>query len=280
MTEKTAEDRRSRNIGDPVVDFNRCSLDELDATPVLTREIKEKIIHLRGVHRVGIRDWHAVKDIKGLGDKMLEQLMLFCKDPYTTPLGDQENEEPAKAKPPSPAKTTDVCDLVDSDSSPPLVSDTDSAETRQVELVDALNVVAPKPKPVTNKPHNVGVVLVADRTVMDLKIKDKANKWNETFLAAGKKEKPGLSMFDSGCFRCIGGHATHEEWERYLAMYGLKPIIVDRVEEFVFGNCETELSDKAFMYPVFNKGKIIDVIDIARIKPECPSSISKKLMKI
>ena len=33
------------------------------------------------------------------------------------------------------------------------------------------------------------------------------------------------------------------------------------------------------MYPVFHKGKIIDVIDIARIPPECPCLTSKKQMK-
>ena len=66
---------------------------------------------------------------------------------------------------------------------------------------------------------------------------------------------------------------------KFLAMYGLKPIIVDKCEEFVFGNCETELLDEAFMYPVFFDGKIVDVIDIARISPECPPLVSKKLMK-
>ena len=86
-------------------------------------------------------------------------------------------------------------------------------------------------------------------------------------------------MFDSGCFRNIHGCATQEEWTAYLARYGLRPIVVDRVEEFIFGNCESELSDKAYLYPVFHKGQIIDVIDIARIKPECPSLTSKKQMK-
>ena len=33
------------------------------------------------------------------------------------------------------------------------------------------------------------------------------------------------------------------------------------------------------MYPVFKNGKIVDVYDAARIKPECPSLTSKRQMK-
>ena len=47
----------------------------------------------------------------------------------------------------------------------------------------------------------------------------------------------------------------------------------------MFGNCNTEFSDKSFMYPVFRDGKLIDVVDLARISPECPPLISKGVMK-
>ena len=196
-------------------------------------------------------------------------------------------DQPQISKPPSPAKAeskteeeAEVKEKVSSGSEPNLTDPDDSDDEVQKanrQKIQELKVQLKKAKQKKKKP--IGVVLVKDRTVMDIKLEDKTNKWNETFLAAGKKEKPGLSMFDSGCFRCIAGLATHEDWVKLLALYGLKPIIVDRVEESVFGNCETELSDKAFMYPAFHNGKIIDVRDIARIKPECPSLISKKLVK-
>ena len=86
-------------------------------------------------------------------------------------------------------------------------------------------------------------------------------------------------MLDSGCFRCVAGKRTHAKMRDYLRRYGLKPLEINRVEEFVFGNCDTELSDKNFMYPVFLNGVLCDVIDFARITPECPPLVSKGKMK-
>ena len=86
-------------------------------------------------------------------------------------------------------------------------------------------------------------------------------------------------MLDSGCFRCVAGKRTHAKMKAYLKQYGLKPLDVNRVEEFVFGNCNTELSDKNFMYPVFLHGVLCDVVDFARINPECPPLLSKGKMK-
>ena len=89
------------------------------------------------------------------------------------------------------------------------------------------------------------------------------NKWHEVFLAAGSDDKPGQVMLDSGCFRCVAGRRTHARMRDYLRQYGLKPLEANRVEEFVFGNCDTELSDKNFMYPVFLNGVLCDVVDFA-----------------
>ena len=86
-------------------------------------------------------------------------------------------------------------------------------------------------------------------------------------------------MLDSGCFRCIAGKRTHAKMKAHLKQYGLKPLEMNKVEEFVFGNCKTELSDKNFMYPVFFQGILCDVVDFARINPECPPLLSKGKMK-
>ena len=86
-------------------------------------------------------------------------------------------------------------------------------------------------------------------------------------------------MGDSGCFRCVAGGPAHEALRLFLIPYGLKPLAKSKVEEFIFGNCNNELSDKNFMYPVFCKGTFCDVIDFARIKPHCPLLVSKGRMK-
>ena len=108
---------------------------------------------------------------------------------------------------------------------------------------------------------------------------EQQTKWHECLLAAGCEKKPGLTMLDSGCFRSLAGKPTHSSMQEYLKQFGLQPLWVPKVEEFVFGNCNTEFSDKSFMYPVFRDGKLIDVVDLARIKPECPPLISKGVMK-
>ena len=77
-------------------------------------------------------------------------------------------------------------------------------------------------------------------------------------------------MVDSGCFRSIGGAHVHELLRDYLARFQLKPLQMPKQEEFVLGNCDTELSDSCFLYPVFFGGQHCDYLDIARIRPECP----------
>ena len=67
----------------------------------------------------------------------------------------------------------------------------------------------------------------------------------------------------------------HKVLCEFLAKYGLKPLEKHSREEFVFGNCDTEISDKCFLYPVFFGGHHCDYLDIARITPECPALIPK-----
>ena len=67
----------------------------------------------------------------------------------------------------------------------------------------------------------------------------------------------------------------HKRMCEYLAKYKLRPLVASKVEEFVFGNCNTELSDKNFLHPVFFNGTCCTAVDISRIKPECPPLLSK-----
>ena len=61
------------------------------------------------------------------------------------------------------------------------------------------------------------------------------DKWSETFIAVGSESQPGLVMGDSGCFRCVGGRPSLHKMILYLKQYRLKPLAINRVEEFVFG---------------------------------------------
>ena len=95
-------------------------------------------MHLRNVHAVGIRSWKDVKEVEGLGPAMLKQLMIFCKDPYLTPL---KSDQPPIAQPPTPVKeelkSEDEADpsknLASSDSEPGhgLTDDSDSEDEVQ-----------------------------------------------------------------------------------------------------------------------------------------------------
>ena len=84
---------------------------------------------------------------------------------------------------------------------------------------------------------------------------------------------------DSGCNRCVAGKEVHKKWHKYLANVGLKPIKLEKQEEFIFGNGQIEMSDCAFSYPIFLGGEFKGSIDIARINADCPALFSKKMMR-
>ena len=93
-----------------------------------------------------------------------------------------------------------------------------------------------------------------------------------------EKFKAGEMYQDSGCNRCIAGEQIHERWQKYLLQYGIRPIRVEKQEEFVFGNNEVEMSTCAWTYPVFLEGRAVGVIDIASVKVPCPALWSKRMM--
>ena len=128
---------------------------------------------------------------------MLKQLMIFCTDPYLTPL---KSDQPPIARPPTPVKEESKSEeeadpsknLASSDSEPEhgLTDDSDSDDEVQKlrrqkkrELKIAKQHERQKRSQQKAQPRKkpIGVVLVKDRTVMDIKLEEKANKWHETF---------------------------------------------------------------------------------------------------
>ena len=93
------------------------------------------------------------------------------------------------------------------------------------------------------------------------------------------KATAGDMYQDSGCNRCVGGHEVHETWQKYLATKGLKPVMIPKQEEFLFGNNQTEMSDCAFEYPVFFDNELCGSLDMARIGVRCPALYSNGMMK-
>ena len=101
-----------------------------------------------------------------------------------------------------------------------------------------------------------------------------------TVLWASASDKQAGDLYqDTGCNRCVGGPTFHKHMQVYLAMRGLKVLRVDKREEFVFGNTDSEMSYCAFTYPCFLGGEFVASVDIARIPPDCPGLYSNRMMK-
>ena len=72
---------------------------------------------------------------------------------------------------------------------------------------------------------------------------------------------PGELYQDSGCARSCGGPEVHAKMHAFLKPYGIIPIQINKQEEFIFGNNQVEMSDCAFIYPVYLDGKLVHVLD-------------------
>ena len=98
-------------------------------------------------------------------------------------------------------------------------------------------------------------------------------------LLAKKARLPGQMWFDTGCRRCVSGPEDHKKLQAALAKVGLKPMIIYKQEEFIFGDAKTATSDCAFVYPTFQNGKFSGVLDIARVPVPCPALFSLEAAK-
>ena len=86
-------------------------------------------------------------------------------------------------------------------------------------------------------------------------------------------------MGDSGCERGVSGPDGHRTLTNELAKFGLKPIKVDKKEEFQFGDGNMVTSDCAFLYPCFLKGNFVGHMSLARVSVPCPPLFSKNMLK-
>ena len=91
--------------------------------------------------------------------------------------------------------------------------------------------------------------------------------------------RSGEMMADSGCERGVCGPKGHQEMREFLRKIGLKPVKVDKQEEFQFGDGEVVMSDCAFLYPCFLQNKYVGYVRIARVSVPCPPLFSKEMLK-
>ena len=99
-------------------------------------------------------------------------------------------------------------------------------------------------------------------------------------LITKKSRAPGQLWFDTGCRRCVAGPEDHLKIRAELAKIGLKPMVINKQEEFIFGDAKTATSDLAFVYPSFQNGKFSGVMDMARVPVPCPGLFSLDLAKL
>jgi hypothetical protein len=90
-------------------------------------------------------------------------------------------------------------------------------------------------------------------------------------------KKPGNLWFDTGCKRCVSGPDDHEKMTAHLAKYGLKPIRIDKQEDFIFGDGKTDTSKCAWSYPSFLDGRFVGAVDMAECTVPCPPLFSLKM---
>ena len=207
-------------------------MDELRRIPKLTTDMQKDLIKLRHVHPQGIRDWMEVRKVRGVGPNVMVQILIFCKDPATTPLPAVQPDDSGLY----PGDTLELPEM-------PAEGSSSGTDPELPGLVFSSSSNASTSGSSTS--HPTGVILHTVAVTPG----QQTNKWHEVFLAAGSDEKPGQVMLDSGCFRCVAGKRTHTKMRDYLRQYGLNPLEINRVEEFVFGNCDTELSDKKLYVP-------------------------------
>ena len=232
--------------------------------------------------------------------------MIFCKDPVVTPLMDpyiaaQATLEPLPVPKPRPPAPKPPVQEGSQQAEPqpgirlegsPLEQDADfPAEAYQTPATTVEQLPQPKgtPKPEGPTPvfyvgqltNAIPVFMIANsdgRKVM-VTLTRTPSHLNQCFLAGGLAEKPGRLMMDSGCFRELAGDEHHEALKLYLRRFGLRPLEINKCEEFIFANTDTEFSHKCCLYPVIMGKKFCDVIDIAAIKSNCPPLLSKTTME-
>ena len=138
------------------------------------------------------------------------------------------------------------------------------------------DVTPPVPR-VVPPPVKPTPVLPTDETKILRRYKVKVKR-HEILVCRGPK-KAGRLWFDTGCRRCVSGPQDHEKMTKALALVGLKPLKVEKREQFIFGDAKTAESDCAFAYPAFQNNLFAGLIDIARVPVPCPGLFSLKMAK-
>ena len=84
-------------------------------------------------------------------------------------------------------------------------------------------------------------------------------------------------ILDTGCRRNVAGSAWHADMRAYLKTVGLRPLRIDKQEDFVFGSDRVDTSICCWLYPVGIHGHT-GVLNIAEIDSNCPGLLSADTM--
>ena len=180
--------RQGLGVSGPTIDLNRCTLTELKRIPSLSQEMGKQIIHLRQSKAQGFSSWREIRDIKGIGEGLFSQIVIFCMDPSTIPLP-VEVLTPEAIEEPAPAAASG------SETLPNLIAESTSNPQTYNSGPEVSTDSDREPRVAVNL---TGVILAMEATPGE-----QSQRWNETFLAAESDLKPGFFMLDSGCFRSI-----------------------------------------------------------------------------
>ena len=67
--------------------------------------------------------------------------------------------------------------------------------------------------------------------------------------------------------------------ERKTAALGIQPVIKNTHGSFQFGNGDVSEATQKALHPVFLRGDIRGLLDIAEVQPHCPMLMSKNVLK-
>jgi len=274
-----AQQEKTRNtlgMTGPTIDLNNCPMDTLDVVARLTLTQKKAIMLTRSKTNTGFTSWEdMMKRTPGIGPVTVGHLRTFCKDPSTTPvLTNVPTVAGTQAAPTQPdpdvteANQVLVATVMENHNTVELCTEDLSTVVTEKAIDQTLNRLKKIPKlPLTQ----------ALMTQLLTEVKNFIQIPN--YVLKVDLAKAGWMWADSGCNKGVGGDKEHAKWKQFLKELGLKPLMVRKTDEFIFGNGETTYSDCLYIYPVFFNNQFCGGLEQAQIPKPCPMLFSKTTLK-
>ena len=213
-----------------------------------------------------------MKRTPGIGPVTVGHLRTFCKDPSTTPvLTNVPTVAGTQAAPTQPdpdvteANQVLVATVMENHNTVELCTEDLSTVVTEKAIDQALNRLKKIPK----LPLSMAQLLTEVKNFIQI----------PNYVLKVDLAKAGWMWADSGCNKGVGGDKEHAKWKQFLKELGLKPLMVRKTDEFIFGNGETTYSDCLYIYPVFFNNQFCGGLEQAQIRKPCPMLFSKTTLK-